>query len=425
MIEKEVWGRIIKDHLEHRAEVIERDVTVKFPKTPRAISIIGPRRAGKTYLMFQLINQLISGGLPREKTVYVNFEDPRLLGAELKDLLTFLDVYYEMFPENVREECHFFLDEVQNVPDWERFVRFLLDRNQRVVVSGSSSKLLSKEIATSLRGRSLSVRVYPFSFREVLRANGLKVERFYSTYEKARINKLLREYLHWGGYPEVVLNPHLRAEILREIIDLTIYRDIVERWGAENLKALRLLLRMLAFSSHLSASKAYRNLKSLGIGVGKATVANYIEYFSDSMILHPLRPYVKSYKLQERMGFKPYLVDNGLLKVMGVEDEGRLLENLVFTELLKRGYEPNGELFYYVTRNGREVDFVIKGRELIQVTAELHEKNRERELRALIEAGRELGIGKLTIVTLEQDDVVKTAGKEVKVTSLKKWLLGL
>ncbi|MCD6523892.1 MAG: ATP-binding protein [Thermococcus sp.] len=425
MIEKEVWGRIIKDHLEHRAEVIERDVTVKFPKTPRAISIIGPRRAGKTYLMFQLINWLTSGGLPREKTVYVNFEDPRLVGAELKDLLTFLDVYYEMFPENVRGECHFFLDEVQNVPDWERFVRFLLDRNQRVVVSGSSSKLLSKEIATSLRGRSLSVRVYPFSFREVLRANGLKVERFYSTYEKAKINKLLREYLHWGGYPEVVLNPHLRAEILREIIDLTIYRDIVERWGAENLKALRLLLRMLAFSSHLSASKAYRNLKSLGIGVGKATVANYIEYFSDSMILHPLRPYVKSYKLQERMGFKPYLVDNGLLKVMGVEDEGRLLENLVFTELLKRGYEPNGELFYYVTRNGREVDFVIKGRELIQVTAELHEKNRERELRALIEAGRELGIGKLTIVTLEQDDVVKTAGKEVKVTSLKKWLLGL
>ena len=425
MIEKEVWGRIIKDHLEHRAEVIERDVTVKFPKTPRAISIIGPRRAGKTYLMFQLINWLTSGGLPREKTVYVNFEDPRLVGAELKDLLTFLDVYYEMFPENARGECHFFLDEVQNVPDWERFVRFLLDRNQRVVVSGSSSKLLSKEIATSLRGRSLSVRVYPFSFREVLRANGLKVERFYSTYEKARMRKLLREYLHWGSYPEVVLNPHLRAEILREIIDLTIYRDIVERWGAENLKALRLLLRMLAFSSHLSASKAYRNLKSLGIGVGKATVANYIEYFSDSMILHPLRPYVKSYKLQERMGFKPYLVDNGLLKVMGVEDEGRLLENLVFTELLKRGYEPNGELFYYVTRNGREVDFVIKGRELIQVTAELHEKNRERELRALIEAGRELGIGKLTIVTLEQDDVVKTAGKEVKVTSLKKWLLGL
>jgi len=425
MIEKEVWGRIIKDHLEHRAEVIERDVTVKFPKTPRAVSIIGPRRAGKTYLMFQLINRLTSGGLPREKTVYVNFEDPRLLGAELKDLLTFLDVYYEMFPENARGECHFFLDEVQNVPDWERFVRFLLDRNQRVVVSGSSSKLLSKEIATSLRGRSLSVRVYPFSFREVLRANGLKVEKFYSTYERARINKLLREYLHWGGYPEVVLNPHLRAEILREIIDLTIYRDIVERWGAENLKALRLLLRMLAFSSHLSASKAYRNLKSLGIGVGKATVANYIEYFSDSMILHPLRPYVKSYKLQERMGFKPYLADNGLLKVMGVEDEGRLLENLVFTELLKRGYEPNGELFYYVTKNGREVDFVIKGRELIQVTAELHEKNRERELRALIEAGRELGIGKLTIVTLEQDDVVKTAGKEVKVTSLKKWLLGL
>ncbi|ASJ16864.1 hypothetical protein A3L04_07150 [Thermococcus chitonophagus] len=116
------------------------------------------------------MEHLISSGLPKERTVYVDFEDPRLLGVEVKDLLTFLDVYYEMFPENTREECYFFLDEVQNVPGWERFVRFLLERNQRVIVSGSSSKLLSKEIATSLRGRSLSVRVYPFSFREILKA---------------------------------------------------------------------------------------------------------------------------------------------------------------------------------------------------------------------------------------------------------------
>jgi len=425
MIEKEIWGRIVKDHLDFHIQVIERDILVKFPKTPRAVSIIGPRRAGKTYFMFQIINQLLSQGLPKEKTVYVNFEDPRLVGAEVNDLLTFLDVYYEMFPENAKEQCYFFLDEVQNVEGWERFVRFLLDRNQRVVVSGSSSKLMSKEIATSLRGRSLRIKVYPFSFREILKANGIKAGKFYSTYENAKINKLVREYLHWGGYPEVILNPHLRAEILKEIIDMTIYRDIVERWKVENLKALRLLLKMLAFSSHLSASRAYRNLKSLGIGVGKATVANYLEYFSDSMVLYPLKPYVKSYKLQEQMGFKPYLVDNGLLRVMGVEDESRLLENLVFAELLKKGYESNEELFYYVTRNGHEVDFAIKGEELIQVTAELNENNHEREVKALIEAGRELGIRKLTIITLNQDDVIKRRGKEVKVISLKRWLLNL
>nr|WP_231963871.1 DUF4143 domain-containing protein [Thermococcus chitonophagus] len=157
--------------------------------------------------------------------------------------------------------------------------------------------------------------------------------------------------------------------------------------------------------------------------MGKATVANYLEYLSDSMIFYPLRPYVKSYKLQEKMGFKPYLVDNGLLKVMGVEDDGRLLENLIFTELIKRGHEPNEDLFYYVTRNGKEVDFLIKGKELIQVTAELHEKNYEREIKGLIEASKELGIKKLIVVTLEQDEILNVRGREVVVISLRKWLL--
>ncbi|WP_237698664.1 ATP-binding protein [Pyrococcus yayanosii] len=173
---------------------------------------------------------------------------------------------------------------------------------------------------------------------------------------------LLREYLEWGGYPEVVLEQRLRRNILKEILDATIYRDVVERWKVSNLKAFRLLLHFLAKSSHTSATKLHKTMKSLGIDAGKGTIINYVEYLSDAMILFPLRAFEKSEKKKELLGFKPYFVDTGLLTVQGVSDMGRLLENLVFVELLKRGFEPNGDFFYYRTLSGREVDFLIPGK---------------------------------------------------------------
>ncbi|HII67919.1 MAG TPA: ATP-binding protein [Thermococcaceae archaeon] len=427
MISKEVWGRIIRDYLEWDVKLVERNINYSIPKVQRALVIIGPRRAGKTYFMFQIIKELLKQGVRKEETIYINLEDPRIIDTTLDDLLDLLDVYYSQFPENVKGHNYFFLDEIQTVKNWEKFVRFLLDKNQRVIVSGSSSTLLSKGIATELRGRSVPIRVYPFSFREILVSHGIKVDRFYSTYEEAKIKKLLRGYLVWGGYPEVILDFSLRREILREIIDLTIYKDIVERWGIVNIKALKLLFRMLAFSTHLSISKAYKNLKGIGINVGKTTVANYLEFLEDSLVFYPLRALIKSYKLQELYGFKPYLVDNGLLTSLGVQDEGRLLENLVFTELLKSDLEPNRDVFYYRRRDGKEVDFVIleKGRvkQAIQVTYELNESNYEREIPALIRASKELNCRDLLLITWDQEETIKKKGKEIKVMPLWKWLL--
>ncbi|ACS91060.1 ATP-binding protein [Thermococcus sibiricus] len=427
MISKEVWARIIRDYLEWDVKLVERNINYSIPKVQRALVIIGPRRAGKTYFMFQIIKELLKQGVRKEETIYINLEDPRIIDTTLDDLLGLLDVYYSQFPENVKGHNYFFLDEIQTVKNWEKFVRFLLDKNQRVIVSGSSSRLLSKEIATELRGRSVPIRVYPFSFREILVSHGIKVDRFYSTYEEAKIKKLLRQYLLWGGYPEVVLDFSLRREILREIIDLMIYKDIVERWGIVNIKALKLLFRMLAFSTHLSISKAYKNLKGIGINVGKTTVANYLEFLEDSLVFYPLRALIKSYKLQELYGFKPYLVDNGLLTSLGVQDEGRLLENLVFTELLKFDLEPNRDVFYYRTRDGKEVDFVIleKGRikQAIQVTYELNESNYEREISALVGASKELNCRDLLLITWDQEETIKKKGKEIKVMPLWKWLL--
>jgi len=421
MISKELWGKIIKDYLESYIEVIEREKKYEIPKVQRALVITGPRRAGKTFFMFQMIDNLLKN-LEKERTIYVNFEDFRLTNVKLNDLENFLDTFYSIVPENVQRTCYFFFDEIQNLEGWEKFVRFLLDKNQKVIISGSSSKLLSREIATELRGRSIQLKVYPFSFKEILKARGISLKEFYSTSEEAKIKKLVGEYLIWGGYPETVINPSLRKNLLKEILELTVFKDIVERWRVTNIKVLKLLLLMLAKSTHLTISKAYKNLKGLGIEVGKTTVANYLEYLEDSLVFYSLKPLVKSYKKQELLGFKPYLVDNGLLTILGIEDRSRLLENLVFVELLKK----DSDLFYYTTGK-KEVDFVVKKEDqierLIQVTYELDEENYDREIRNLVEVSRDLDSNNLLVVTWDQEDLVEIDNRKIKIIPLWKWLL--
>ena len=417
MIPESIWGKIIKDYIEWDVNLIKREIKYEIPTIQRALSIIGPRRAGKTYFMFQ-----ISKDIGKNQSIYVNFEDPRLVGANIEDLMKFLDVFYSIYPENVKKTNYFLLDEIQAIPDWERFVRYLLDKNQKVILSGSSSKMLSKEISTLLRGRAIVTDVYPFSFKEVLKANGIKIEKYLSTYEESKIKNIVRDYLIWGSYPEVILNPSLRKEILREILNLTIYRDIVERWKILNIKAMKMIIKMVAHSIHLSISKIYNNLKGLGIGIGKATVSNYLEYLEDSMIFYKIHPYVKSYKKREMLGFKSYLVDNGLLTIQGIEDKSILLENMVFTELLKRGYKPNENLFYYLTRKGEEIDFLIKEGEkidLIEVSYELDGKH----IKRLGNAMNEIGIKEGIIITWDYEDEIKMNGKMIKAVPLWKWLL--
>ncbi|WP_457750440.1 ATP-binding protein [Thermococcus sp.] len=421
MIERGIWEEVIADNLELRVNYMPREVEVQLPRS-RALAVVGPRRAGKTYFLFQLWDELDGD---RKRSLYVNFEDPRLLGASAGDLMEMLRVYYAMVSPPKETRVLFLLDEIQVVDGWERFVRYLLDRGHQVILTGSSSKLLSKEIATVLRGRALGLNLYPFSLREVLRMRGLEGS-LPSLEVKGKIAGIIRECLEWSSYPEVVLQPELRREILREILDVTIYRDVVERWRVDNLKALRFLFKLLASSSHTSITKLHSTMKSLGIAVGKPTLANYLEYLSDALILFPLRAYVKSVKKKELLGFKPYFVDNGLLKSLGINDRGRLLENLVFTELLKRGFEPNRDLFFYVTEKKNEVDFLIPGEELIQVSWGLYPANEHRELSALLEAAGETGVNRLTVVTWERyaKKELKLGGRLVRVLTMEEWIMG-
>ena len=430
MIGRSVLVEVVRDSVEFSVpSLVPRDLRVPFElRINRVISIVGPRRAGKTFYMFQLIGEL-SRHVDRSRLLYVNFEDVRLEGASARDFVKLIDVYYEIFPENRKCKVWMFFDEVQNVEGWEIVVRSLIDmRNVQVYATGSSSRLLSAEIATQLRGRTLTYCIYPFSFREFLRARDFEPPDYMSSAERSRVMNLLNEYLLWGGYPETVLEPKLRRKILDEIWEVTISRDIIERWNIRNVKVLKLLVRALKESKEFSVHAFYNYLKSIGIRVGKDTIYNYMEYLSDAMIVFPLKKFSFSYKTIEMSIPKIFLVDNGLYG--NTRDKSHLMENIVFMELKRRGYVENRNLFYWKNNRGLEIDFITtkNGRvnQLIQVTYELKEYDRRqfnREVKPLIKASKTLQCRNALIITWDQEDTIKHGNLTIKVKPLWKWLL--
>jgi len=424
MIDRETIVEIIRDYQEmDLPDLIKRNIDIPLDlRIKRAISIIGPRRAGKTYTMFQLMKILLERGVGRDRMLYINFEDYRLEGINYIDLKKIVEIYYEMYPENSRLKVWFFLDEIQNVGGWEKVVRNIMDRwNIQIFLSGSSSKLLSREIATQLRGRTLTYIVYPFSFKEFLRARNFRIEKYMSSYEKNRLLNLLNEYLVYGGYPEAVIERERRMKILREIWDVTIARDIIDRWRIRNIRALKLLIRALRKSREFSIHKFYRYLKSLGLKISKNTLYNYIEYLNDSLILYLLKKYSPSYRDIEMSIPKIFFVDNGLY--MAEESISKLMENLVFMELRRRNYVENEKLFYWKNSFGREIDFIVLDGELIQVCYELTYENRDREIKSLIKASKQLNYKKLRILTWNQEDTININNRKIEITPLWKWLI--
>ncbi|MFH0904180.1 MAG: ATP-binding protein [Methanobacteriota archaeon] len=427
MIKRETWIKVIKDFYEFKLPVmVERDIKVSEPLIKRAVSIIGPRRTGKTYLMFQVIKALLKKNTKKSRLLYINFESDLLVGCELSDLRTMLEFFFEIYPENKNLKVFLFLDEVQVVSGWEKFVRTMIDsENIQVYISGSSSKLLSKEIATGLRGRTIPYYVYPFSFREFLRAKSFKMDKYLSTSQKALMLNLLDKFMK-GSYPEAVFFEEEKEKILKEILDVTIYRDVVERFKVKNIKVLKLLLRNLIASNYFSVHRFYKYLKSMGIKVSKNTLYTYIDNFSDAMVLYMLRNYSESYKKIEQTIPKPYFVDNGLLVVNGIESKGRLMENAVFLELVRRGLATDSSLFYH--DSGKEVDFVLneKGKitRLIQVCYDIEDFNtKERELSALVKGGGELKCSDLMVITYDYEDVEEYKGWKIKFVPVWKWLI--
>jgi len=425
MVTKEKWAQAIKDfHEKWIPRFIERglDVPVEMP-IRRATTIIGPRRAGKTYLMYQIISRLAQK-IRRQQILYVNLEKADLGEMTLSDMVKMAEAFHELYPDIRNEDTFIFLDEIQNVPGWERFVRTILDEGAKVFLSGSSSKLLSSEIATSMRGRSITYRLFTFSFSEYMRSKGMQVQKYFSTQEKAKMLGLLANYVEYGGYPEAALYEQERERILTEILETTIYKDVIERAKIRNTKALKILVSALANSLEFSAHKFHKYLKSNGMKISKTAIYSYIQHLNDAFIIFPLKKFSRTYKESEQSIPKIYFSDNGLLRIHGITDKGRLMENLVFTELLRR----NKKCAYYRSASG-EVDFVLLNgnvpEQLIQVSYSTQGfGTHERETKALIKASRELKTKKMSIITWEEEKEEQTEAGTIKYIPLWKWLLG-
>lgn len=395
-------------------------------KPRKIIAITGFRRVGKTYLLFGFIKKLLRK-YSREEVIYINFEDERIpLKSEFLSLL--IPTIKEVFGDKIK---FFFLDEIHVIPDWSKWLRRIYDTEEfKIFVTGSSSKVTSREIPTELRGRCIEIKILPLSFKEFLNFKRVKIDFHsirYSLKEKIKLNKLIDEYLYYGGMPEVVLSPEERKiEILREYYATVLRRDIVERFRIKNEEGLSALLRVLLNSRYFSISKLYNNLKSMNYEIGKGTLQRYISYIESSYFLYPL--FIFSSKIKNRLqtARKIYFIDNGFITALSIKfskNWGRLYENSVFVEFLRRGKE----IFYWRDYKGREVDFVVaqnlKSDELIQACYKIDEEVIEREIKALISAGRELKCSNMKIITREDEGEKKIKGKKIKIIPLWKWLI--
>jgi len=422
MINKEKWVEIIKDFHEKRIPIlIPRDISIPT-EVPinRAITIIGPRRAGKTYVMYQLINELLKI-IKKEQVLYINLEKYNLL--DLDDLARMLESFYELYPENKKRRIYLFLDEIQNVNKWEKFVRGCLDEGIKVYLSGSSSRMLSREIATSMRGRSLTYQILPFSFKEFLKARKIESSKNLSSSEKSSIIKSFSEYFNYGGYPEVVVYPEEKEKILSEILEVTISKDVIERAKIRNIKAIKILIDSIIVSKEFSVHKFYNYLKSIGVKAGKNVLYQYVEYLNDAFFCFMLRKFSYSYKKAEQSVPKPYIIDNGFFSIKKIDEKSRLMENLVFIELLRGGEE----IAYYSDISG-EIDFLIKeGRKvksLIQVSYDINDFNtKEREVKQLIRLSKHFKCKNLLVITMDYEAEEKIKGRIIKFIPLWKWLL--
>jgi predicted AAA+ superfamily ATPase len=408
--------------------------TVALPG--KATAVIGMRRAGKTTFLHQLRRERLESGIVRERLPYINFEDEQLIDIESKDLAVLLEEYYRRFPAlRATTTVTWCLDEIQTVPGWERFVRRMLDSERvEVFLSGSSAALLSREIATAMRGRAWEVVIHPFSLEEYLWHHGQTVPddpTFLGAEGRSALEHSFLEFLSTGGFPEVQgLDSADRGLLLHDYVDVAILRDVVERHAVRNVVALRSLVRQLLgnAASPFSVEKCFNFMKSQGISVSKDTVHQLVGYLEDCFLVRTV--WMESTSERQRMvnPRKVYPIDTGLIPVFdrsGRANTGHALETAILLELQRR----RAEVTYVRTADGREVDFLARSpagiTELIQVCADVSDKHvLEREVGALDMASRQHPRAVKRLLTLTGDTIRSDLPDDVSVQPAYAWLLG-
>ncbi len=402
MISKENLIKVIKDQREWLEKLERGIIRNKFKeielKESFSVVISGIRRCGKSTLLHQILKN-------QRKFYYLNLEDTRLEGFNVTDF----NLAEEIFQEKYGSGGVYFFDEIQNIEKWEKFIRYLVDRKNKVMITGSNASLLSRELGTRLTGRHISYELFPFSYSEFLVFKNQKPnEESYA------------EYLKKGGFPDFLREDDIT--VLHELLKDVLMRDIVNRFGIKNTAVLRKLAVYLM--TNVGKEFSANSLKKMLEVKSVQTILDYISFLEDSYLVFTIPKFSYSYKKQQVNPKKVYSIDNGLSYANSVsfsKDKGKMLENNVFLHLRRR-YK---EIFYF--QENKECDFIIKEREkviqAIQVCYNFNNENQEREVKGLLEAMEELKLKEGLILTYNQEDKLEVEGKKIIVKPVWKWLL--
>ena len=379
--------------------------------------LVGIRRAGKSYLLYQHIHDLIEKGHSISEILYFNFEDDRITEMTVGDLHLILDCYSEMY----EHKPFIFLDEVQIVDKWEKFARRLADQKYRVFITGSNAKMFSGEISTTLGGRYMVHEVFPYSFAEFLSVKGLKPQDKNFIYShKSQIVRLFDEYFHFGGIPESV-SAQDKRQWISNLYNKIFFGDLLSRYQIRNDYAMRILVRKLA--ENIKQPTSYNRLANIVSSAGKKVstdaIIDYIKYMNESWLILPFENYAG--KMQDKVSNrKYYFTDNGVLNLFLIDPNTSLLENLVAINMFKK----YGEGAYFYNSNV-EIDFYVPDEKLaVQVSYSLNdEETGNRKIGALIKASKALEINEMLIVTKDEEETIEQDNFTIKVVPIWKWLL--
>ncbi|HOK41953.1 MAG TPA: ATP-binding protein [bacterium] len=423
MISTELLKEIIisnQNYINELPEIISRQINLSDFYKRKVCILYGPRRSGKTFILYDIFLK------NKNNALYIDFADERLVNFELEDFQKLQEAFFELNPHLIKSKNIFFLlDEIQNIEGWEKYVRRAVEKeNINVIVTGSSSKMMPYEIHTALRGRAISYQIYPLSFAEYLLIKGIELTKvnLYNR-QKVLIKNSFKEYLEFGGFPEVALfeTKYQKQKVLKEYLDAMFFKDLVERYKISNISIIDILRDNLfsSYSQKFSISALYKKYK-INYSFSKDTLFKYYRYFIDSMLIFEIPLFNESHYRRQNFPKKIYLVDNGLAKKIVSENYGRLLENIIFLELLRKENE-----IYYLS-NEYEYDFIVKKDKQInifQICWELTDKNKEREIEGLIKGCKYFNIKKGYIITYEQEFEEKIDGILIKIVPAFKWLV--
>ncbi|MCQ2612994.1 MAG: ATP-binding protein [Treponemataceae bacterium] len=381
--------------------------------------VIGLRRAGKSTLLYKIVQDLVKAGTEWNQIIYINFEDERLSEFSINDFNDILSVQAEMSDK----KGWFFLDEIQNIEGWEKFARRMADSKEHTFITGSNAKMLSAEIENRLGGRYLTKYVTPFNFREFLKAKNIDYsdKTILATKESGKIKREMENYFYFGGFPESIEYQNKR-EYVSSIYQKILLGDIAARNGIRNTNGLRLLMKKIAESvkDEVSYSKLHNTLKTIGVSISKDIVIDYVGYARQSFLIFAIRNYFSKFVDKETTP-KYYFNDNGLLNLFLNKEEPKLLENIVAINLWNK-YKDN---VYYLKGQNIDADFFVEETgEVIQVAYSVSNISNDRETRTLVEASKAIKESKrFIIITYEEEKEMTSDGVRIEVIPLWKWLI--